>query len=82
MLTESRSDNPGGEEAKDGAVVAHIEVKGPDDVLLAPENRAMAEKRLVRLLDMRLLPTVILIYLMNYIDVWFPSPNDVGTLTS
>ena len=81
MPTESRSD-PCGDEGKDGAVVAHIEVKGPDDVLLAPENRALAEKRLVRLLDMRLLPTVILIYLMNYIDVCFSSLTGLSILTS
>ncbi|KAI5120275.1 hypothetical protein M0805_005332 [Coniferiporia weirii] len=32
------------------------------------EQRAVAERLLLRKLDMRLLPTVVLIYLMNYID--------------
>jgi hypothetical protein len=32
-------------------------------------ERILAERKLVRKLDMRLLPTIILIYIMNYIDV-------------
>ncbi|KAI5120277.1 hypothetical protein M0805_005334 [Coniferiporia weirii] len=32
------------------------------------DQRAVAERRLLRKLDMRLLPTVVLIFLMNYID--------------
>ena len=43
--------------------------KSPDGELLAPDVRAAAERRLVWILDMRLLPTIILIYIMNYIDV-------------
>ncbi|KAI0741190.1 MFS general substrate transporter [Earliella scabrosa] len=39
-----------------------------DGDLLADDVRPAAERRLVRTLDMRLLPTVILIYIMNYID--------------
>lgn len=69
MPTESRSDNVWRDEDKDGLVIEHIEVKTTDTELLSSEDRARAEKRLVRLLDMRLLPTIILIYLMNYIDV-------------
>jgi hypothetical protein len=34
----------------------------------SPE-RLLAERKLVRKLDARLLPTIILIYIMNYIDV-------------
>jgi proteasome assembly chaperone (PAC2) family protein len=34
----------------------------------SPE-RLLAEKKLVRKLDSRLLPTIFLIYIMNYIDV-------------
>jgi hypothetical protein len=34
----------------------------------SPE-RLIAERKLVRKLDMRLLPTVAVIYIMNYIDV-------------
>ena len=38
-------------------------------------ERIQAERKLVRKLDMRLLPTIVLIYIMNYIDVsllrWF-----------
>ena len=43
-----------------------------DFELLTEENRAAGERRLVRKLDMRLMPTVAVIYLMNYIDVSFP----------
>jgi hypothetical protein len=46
-----------------------------DGVLLENDQRASAERRLVKKLDYRLLPTIILIYIMNYIDVrqphWF-----------
>jgi hypothetical protein len=34
----------------------------------SPE-RLLAERKLVRKLDMRLLPTVLVIYIMNFIDV-------------
>ena len=39
------------------------------DNLMNAEVRASAEKKLVRKLDMRLISTIILIYIMNYIDV-------------
>lgn len=38
-------------------------------VILDPEQRAADERRLVRKLDMRLMPMIILIFIMNYIDV-------------
>lgn len=69
MHTKPEDGNNWGDKDKDGAVVDHIEVKTPDVERFSPEDRTRAEKRLVRLLDMRMLPTVILIYLMNYIDV-------------
>jgi hypothetical protein len=37
--------------------------------LLAAFQRAIHERKLVRKLDMRLLPTIVAIYVMNYIDV-------------
>jgi len=44
-----------------------------DDPEKLPENgskeRAVAEHRLVRKLDTRLLPTIFLIYILNHIDV-------------
>ena len=40
-----------------------------DSELLAQDVRPAAERRLVRKLDMRLLPTIIVIFIMNYIDV-------------
>ena len=40
-----------------------------DGELLAPKVRAAAERRLVNILDARLLPTIVLIFIMNYIDV-------------
>lgn len=45
--------------------------QGHNRELLDRDVRASAEKKLVRRLDSRLLPTVIAIYLMNYIDVRF-----------
>jgi hypothetical protein len=43
-----------------------------DGVLLENDKRASAERRLVKKLDYRLLPTIVLIYIMNYIDVRQP----------
>lgn len=40
-----------------------------DQEVLQLEARQAAERRLVRKLDFRLLPTVVVIFLMNYIDV-------------
>ena len=42
-----------------------------DEDLPAPgsQERLLAERRLVRKLDMRLIPTIFVIYIMNYIDV-------------
>ncbi|KAI0782638.1 MFS general substrate transporter [Abortiporus biennis] len=45
----------------------HLEVES-DRELLHPDRRCSAERELVRKLDMRLLPTIILIFVMNYID--------------
>ena len=45
-----------------------------DEGLPAPgsQERLLAERRLVRKLDMRLIPTIFIIFIMNYIDVsWF-----------
>ncbi|KAI0918954.1 hypothetical protein AcV5_002000 [Taiwanofungus camphoratus] len=39
-----------------------------DNELLAPGVRASAERKLVRKLDIRLMPTIIVIFIMNYID--------------
>jgi hypothetical protein len=42
-----------------------------DQDLPAPgsQGRLLAERRLVRKLDVRLIPTIFLIFIMNYIDV-------------
>lgn len=40
-----------------------------DGILLRADVRPAAERSLVRKMDMRLLPTIILIFIMNYIDV-------------
>lgn len=50
---------------EDAAVAS---VKEDQEILLGEARRAV-ERRLVRKLDFRLLPTVVVIYLMNYIDV-------------
>lgn len=61
---------------KEVVVVEHLEessrssqVDDPDGALLAPSRRIQAERELVRALDFRLLPAIILIFIMNYIDV-------------
>lgn len=46
-----------------------VEINDPDSELLQPSRRLVAEKKLVRILDMRLLPTIVLIFILNYIDV-------------
>lgn len=40
-----------------------------DGILLEHDQRASAERRLVKKLDRRLLPTIVVIYIVNYIDV-------------
>lgn len=42
-----------------------------DGLFLDSERRKVEERHLVRKLDMRLLPMIILIFIMNYIDVSF-----------
>lgn len=37
--------------------------------LLSADARPQAERRLIRQLDLRLMPTIIIIFIMNYIDV-------------
>lgn len=49
--------------------VGAIQGEQDDFVLLREENRQAAERLFMRKLDMRLMPTVVVIYLMNYIDV-------------
>ncbi|KAJ7174844.1 MFS general substrate transporter [Mycena filopes] len=54
--------------------VSVVEHHPPSDEALVPlpaigtPERILAEKQLVRRLDLRLLPTIILIYILNYID--------------
>ncbi|KAJ3484027.1 hypothetical protein NLI96_g5906 [Meripilus lineatus] len=62
-------------DVKDPVVVEHVEdrssssyVDNLDSTLLDTSLRAQAERKLVRKLDWRLLPTIILIFIMNYID--------------
>ena len=73
MTAHSREDSSSKENEKLDIDVNHIEhnpkVDDSDVELLAPDRRVQAEKHLVRLLDMRLLPTIVLIFIMNYIDV-------------
>ncbi|EPT00465.1 hypothetical protein FOMPIDRAFT_1036789 [Fomitopsis schrenkii] len=45
-----------------------LDARADDSELLAPEVRQAAERHLVRVLDSRLMPTIIVIFLMNYID--------------
>ena len=66
------------EETNSPARRAHIKVHkqagskshGPHNALLLENGqRTSAERRLVKKLDCRLLPTVVVIYIMNHIDV-------------
>ena len=67
-------------EEKESPASAHVNIEpyketgspldpNDDGVLLENDKRAAAEKRLVKKLDHRLLPTIVVIYIMNYIDV-------------
>jgi hypothetical protein len=64
-------------EEKESSPHAYVEthretsLHDPDDdgFLLENDQRASAERQLVKKLDHRLLPTIIVIYIMNYIDV-------------
>ncbi|TFY75869.1 hypothetical protein EWM64_g8143 [Hericium alpestre] len=62
------------DDKKDANSLEHIERRvspARSDVTdgeLLGEQRAQAEKKFVRKLDMRLLPTIIVIFIMNYID--------------
>ncbi|GJE91440.1 MFS general substrate transporter [Phanerochaete sordida] len=47
---------------------ASVVLRDDDGDLLLPEVRKHAEKRLVRKLDVRLLPTIVLFFILNYID--------------
>ncbi len=57
--------------------IEHVEqssttkIDDADGELLLPERRSVAEKKLVRMLDLRLLPTIVLVFILNYIDVSF-----------
>ena len=44
-------------------------VEASDTELLSPSLRPIAEKNLVKTLDLRLLPMLVLIYILSYIDV-------------
>ena len=52
----------------------------PDGELLAPDVRPTAERRLVWTLDTRLLPTIIVIFIMNYIDVSSPALTGIRSV--
>jgi hypothetical protein len=57
------------DENVEGARVAKRVLQAPELVLhMSAEERASAENRLVRKIDLRLLPMVILMYIMNYLD--------------
>jgi len=48
--------------------VSEASVSESDSELLSADARPAAERRLVRQLDLRLMPTIIAIFIMNYID--------------
>ena len=57
------------DEVEDSPSTIPISAGSLDGELLGCDKRPSAERKLVRMLDMRLLPTIILISIMNYIDV-------------
>lgn len=66
-LTESKQDAPSPHDKLE-------ETRSRDSIsscksILEAENRILAERKLVRKLDFRLLPTIVLIFIMNFIDV-------------
>lgn len=51
------------------AAKAHLRAQAPAYVKsLSPQEREAAEKALVRKIDIRLIPILILMYIMNYLD--------------
>ncbi|KIW14356.1 hypothetical protein PV08_07138 [Exophiala spinifera] len=54
---------------KPQAVNVELQQEAPDYIKsLSPEERAAKEKALVRKIDLRLIPTIVIIYIMNYLD--------------
>ena len=56
---------------KDSETGSHDQASD-DGFLLENDRRASAERQLVKKLDHRLLPTIVVIYILNYIDVREP----------
>lgn len=56
-------------DSEDKKILTRVKVPDDKNEPPIPARREQEEKRLVQLLDMRLLPTIILIFLMNYTDV-------------
>ena len=56
--------------AKTSLEAAQRRLLQPPEIIamMSPEQRADLEKRLVRKIDWRLLPMIVLMYIMNYID--------------
>jgi len=75
MATDNLPISPMRFDKSDG-IVSHNEnvlpakpSRAPISVLnLTPEQRAQVEKALVRKIDLRLLPMIVLMYIMNYLD--------------
>ncbi|KAI0709648.1 MFS general substrate transporter [Cerioporus squamosus] len=68
MSLEEKQGVASGYDEKEASPSSLLDVELPDGELLAQDIRPSAERQLVRTLDMRLLPTIILIFIMNYID--------------
>ncbi|KAI0036163.1 MFS general substrate transporter [Vararia minispora EC-137] len=48
--------------------VEHVETLVGEEIEVLGHGRVVAERKLVRKLDMRLLPTIVVVFIMNYID--------------
>ena len=70
LLPSSKEIHEHKNEASVELVETIVRVPADQDVeLLSAETRPTAEKQLVKMLDLRLLPTIILIFILNFIDV-------------
>jgi hypothetical protein len=62
-----------GDKEKEDISLEELRPQSQTSLLALPEagspERLLAERKLVHKLDMRLLPTIFVIYIMNYIDV-------------
>ena len=76
MSVDDKEDIIHTETAQEGKpYIDSIKNDATDEIVINADKRRAEERRLVRKLDMRVLPMIILIYGINYIDVRPPTPS-------